>query len=89
PASFNLLDTKEALATISLVSGNQYDTHENLLYIRKDLIDKETKKRNKILCLIVWGERQYWPEDIHKIHRKDLFPIYQAHKNVYKKAYIL
>ncbi len=83
-SSFNLIDTKSGSASISFVRGDQYGTHENLLYLRKDLLDKFIKKSGKKLFLIAWGERQYWPKEIFK-HRDDLNPIYQAYENVYKE----
>ncbi len=87
--SFNLLDRKDKIASISFVRGDQYGTHENLLYLRKDLIDKLIKKTGKKLYLIAWGERQYWPEDISDIHRGEFSSIYQAYKNVYREIIIL
>lgn len=83
-ASFNLLDIKDKVASISFVRGDQYGTHENLLYIRKDLLDKILKKSGKKLFLIAWGERQFWPETGFE-HRKELAPIYEKYQNVYKE----
>lgn len=87
PASFDFLDSEGRLASISFVTGNQYKTHKNLLYLRKDLVDKIIKRSKKDFYLLTWGERQYWPENISEIHREDLSPIYQAHKNIYKKLF--
>lgn len=84
-ASFDLLDYKDQVASVSFVRGNRYGTHENLLYLRKDMLDKFLKKKSKKLFLIAWGERQYWPESGFE-HRKDLSPIYETHQNIYKQV---
>ncbi|OGG13237.1 hypothetical protein A2773_01190 [Candidatus Gottesmanbacteria bacterium RIFCSPHIGHO2_01_FULL_39_10] len=84
-ASFNFLDQKGGVASISFVRGDQYGTHENLLYLRKNLLDKILKKSGKKLFLIAWGERQFWPETGFE-HRKELAPIYEKYQNVYKEV---
>lgn len=81
---FNLLDLNDKVASISFVRGEQYGTHENLLYLREDLFNKIIKKSHKKLFLLTWGERMFWPETGFE-HREDLSPIYQSYKNVYKK----
>ena len=83
-ASFNMFDNKDRVASVSFIRGDQYGTHENLLYLRKDILDKFLKKNSKRLLLIAWGERQFWPESGFE-HRKDLSPIYEKYQNVYKE----
>jgi len=87
PASFIFLNSESQPVSISFVRGDQYGTHENLLYLRKDLIDKIVKKSGKRFYLLTWGERRYWPENLSEVHREDLSPIYQAYNNIYKKLF--
>ncbi len=88
PTSFNFLDSKSKVVSISHNVGDRYGTHENLLYLHKDLVDKIIKKTGKTLSLITWGERQYWPDNLDFTHRKDHDDIHRNHKNVYRKIYL-
>lgn len=84
-ATFNLVDSKGKTVAIPIATGDQYGTHENLLYLRKDLLAKILKKTGKAFVLITWGERQYWPESGFE-HPKELAPIYQKYQNIYKEV---
>lgn len=83
--SFGFLDKKGDRAVVSYANGDQYGTNENLLYISKDLIDKYLKKNKKELYIIAWGEREYWPSNLERIHRDEFQEIYQKYKNVHKQ----
>ena len=68
-------------------TGDQYGTHENLLYIRKNFLGTILKKTRKAFVLITWAERQYWPENLDNIHRPDHAKIHQNYENIYKQNY--
>ncbi|WP_338813285.1 hypothetical protein V9L05_18245 [Bernardetia sp. Wsw4-3y2] len=54
--SFDLLDKAGVLASKNIHYSDKKDTH-NFTYIRKDLIDKFTKKHKMKLVQVIWGER--------------------------------
>lgn len=84
--SFDFNDAIGRRAIISRCSGDPYGTHENLLYVRKDLLDSYLRVRRKKLNLLIWGERQFWPKQrMDNFHRKDLSSIYENYENVFKK----
>lgn len=85
PNNYDFLDTSNNLATMTFVEGGQYKSHKNLLYIRKDLLKKLENKYKKTFLLCVWGERQYWPNNLDLIHREDYSEIYQARKNLHRQ----
>jgi hypothetical protein len=85
PDSFNFLDSDGHLATISFLEGGPYKTHRNLLYLRKDLLEKIKKKYNKEFFLCAWGERQYWPKDLGLLPSDKYSAIYQARKNLHRQ----
>jgi hypothetical protein len=68
--------------------GDQYGTHEDLLYLRKDLVEQILKKARKKFLVVTWGERQYWPENFNDIHRPEYAEIMQNYRNIYKKVFI-
>ena len=82
--SFNMRDHKGRLASISVYRGDEYGTHENLLYLRKDLLERFLKKCEKKLFILAWGERDYWPEDTLE-RGKNLSSIYQKRQNIYRE----
>ncbi len=82
--SFNLVNSKGKTVAIPVATGDQYGTHENLLYLRKEFLDKILKKTGKAFVLITWGERQYWPESGFE-HPKELAPYYEKYQNIYKE----
>ncbi len=86
-ATFNLVNAKREVVAMPVSTGDQYGTHENLLYIRKDFLETILKKTGKTFVLITWGERQYWPERLDDIHRPDHSKIHQNHENIYKRNY--
>lgn len=83
-SSFSFIDRSNHVASLSFFRGDKFGTHENLLYLRKDILDKYLKRLEKELVLIAWGERQYWPEGGFE-RRKDLSPIYEKYQNIYKE----
>ncbi|MDD5721097.1 MAG: hypothetical protein PHT16_01465 [Candidatus Pacebacteria bacterium] len=87
PASFNILNAKREVVAIPVSVGNQYGTHENLLYARKDLVDLILKESGKKMLIVTWGERQYWPENLDDIHRTDHRSIIEKRENIYKQNY--
>lgn len=82
--SLNLSNKKNEIVSISFIQGDQFGSHTNLLYVRKDLLENIIKKCRKKLFIVAWGERQIWSENGF-IRNKDLDPIYQSYKNVYKE----
>ena len=85
--TFNLVNSKRETVAIPKTTGNQYGTHENLLYLRKDLLEKILKETGKVFVLITWGEREYRPEQLDDIHRSDHAKIHQNYENIYKQNY--
>lgn len=87
-SSFNLSNEEEEIMAIPINRGDQYGTHENLLYLRKDLLEKIQKKTGKTFVLVSWGERRYWPENLDDIHRSDHADILKKNQNVYKQNFV-
>ncbi len=85
PNGYNFYDKSGKLATISFTEGGQYKTHKNLLYIRKDLLEKLKKSYKMDFFLCVEGERQYWPKDLGLIHNDEFSAIYQKRKNMHRQ----
>jgi len=86
--SFYLVNNKGEVVAVPITTGKQYGTHENLLYLRESFVSEILRKTGKVLVLITWGERQYWPEDLDNIHRSDHANIVQNYKNIYKQNII-
>jgi hypothetical protein len=86
--SFEIVNEKDEIIAIPVITGERYGTHENLLYLREDFVEKILKKTGKSLVLVTWGERQYWPENLDNIHRPDHSEILQTYKNIYKQNFI-
>ena len=83
--TFNFLDSKGKIATISIVDGGPYRTHKNLLYLRADLFKKLLQTHKNIFLMCAHGERQYWPKSMILDRREDLSLIYQADKNTHRQ----
>jgi hypothetical protein len=71
-----------------VTSGDQYGTHENILYLKKSFVEEILRKSKKKLLVVTWGERQYWPENLNDIHRPEHAEITQNYKNIYKQIFI-
>jgi hypothetical protein len=83
--TFNFLDSKGELATISTVDGGPCKTHRNFLYLRKDLFQRLLKIHKAAFLMCAHGERQYWPKNMSIGRREDLSPIYQGDENIHKQ----
>ncbi|NVM55358.1 MAG: hypothetical protein HWN66_16750 [Candidatus Helarchaeota archaeon] len=84
PQSFDMLDKKGGKASITLQWGDPLDTSHELIYLRKDLLDKYLTKKDKQLVWIIWGERGYRSED-----NKGLEEFRKKHKPYQVYQYIL
>jgi hypothetical protein len=85
PDTLDMYCADGTLATVSISSGGPYKTHQNLLYIRKDLLKKLEERYKKFFHWYIWGEKNFWPEDMSNFHRADLQKIYQGHKNIHRQ----
>ncbi len=85
--TFDLVTEKGEVVGKPVTSGNQYGTHENVLYLKKNFVEEILKKSKKKLLVVTWGERQYWPENLNEIHRPEHAEITQNYRNIYKQIY--
>ena len=76
PQYFNMLGDKGEKASIILQLGDLWHNGENLIYLRKDLLKKYLKKKNKQLIWIVWGEREFKTK-----HNEGLEEFSEKHKH--------
>lgn len=63
PQTFNFVNKKMDRVSFSIQSGSNWDERQNAVFLRKDLLDKYLKNKNKSLIWLIWGERQYDPGD--------------------------
>ena len=86
PQSFDMVDKEGRKASITLRWGDPWHTTHELIYLRKDLLEKYLTKGNKELTWIIWGEREYRSKD-----NEGLQEFAQEHKSyqVYKSNIFL
>ncbi len=83
--SIELIDKFSRQATVYRESANRESPKFELLYLRKDLLDKYLHSVNRKLIWVVWGEREFHYEVLERIRRKpDVAAIFQSHKQIYK-----
>ena len=56
--SWDMYDSDNKLASISISWRNQQDAWQNLLYLRKDILDKFLKQKKLKLVWAFWGGRE-------------------------------
>jgi len=71
-----MLDDKGEKASIILQLGDSWHNGKNLIYLRKDLLEKYLKEKNKQLVWIVWGEREFKSK-----HNEGLEEFSEKHKH--------
>jgi len=76
PQYFNMLDNKCKKASIVLQLGDSWHNGKDLIYLRKDLLEKYLKEKNKKLVWIIWGER-----DFKSKHNEGLKEFSEKHKH--------
>lgn len=76
PQYFNMLDNKGKKASIVLQLGDSWHNGKDLIYLRKDLLEKYLKEKNKQLVWIVWGEREFKSK-----HNEGLEEFSEKHKH--------
>ena len=88
PQYFNMLDSVDKKASITLELGDSWHNGKNLIYLRKDLLEKYLKEKNKQLVWIVWGEREFKSkhneglEEFSEKHKH--YKVYGPHFSIFK-----
>ncbi len=59
PQTFNLYDKGDRKASVTLKWRNNTHTFHELIYLRKDLLDKVLQDKGLDLIWGIWGERRY------------------------------
>lgn len=58
PHTFDLFEKDGRRASITIRCGNSFPTEHDLIYLRKDLLDRFLREYNYNLLWAIWGERQ-------------------------------
>lgn len=88
PQYFNMLDSEDKKASVTLELGDSWHNGKNLIYLRKDLLEKYLKEKNKQLVWIVWGEREFKSkhneglEEFSEKHKH--YKVYGPHFSIFK-----
>ena len=59
----DLYDADDVLASFSYQYEVSFNDQESFVYLRHDLLDKYLKDNQLTMFSIIWGERDYYPED--------------------------
>ena len=81
--TFDLYDTSNRRASITLRWGDAWHTFHKLTYMRKDLLDRFLQDREIELLWGIWGERRYKSKDnegLHEFAKK--YPSYKVYQDV-------
>jgi len=88
PQYFNMLDNEGKKASIVLQLGDSWHNGKKLIYLRKDLLEKYLKEKNKQLVWIIWGEREFKSknneglEEFSEKHKH--YKVYGPHFSIFK-----
>lgn len=84
PQSFDMLDKEGKKASITFQWGDPWRTTHKLIYLRKDLLEKYLKKKDKQLVWIILGERQYGAKDNEGL--EEFTKKHKSHYQVFKST---
>ena len=83
----DLYDLTGQLASQYRIFGKWPGTRTQLLYIRKDLLEKYLCQTGQKIIWIIWGERSFKSEKIQNI-RDELQPVWSRHTHIHKKLIV-
>ena len=84
--SIELLDQHGRQATIYRESRKNDETRFQLLYLRKDLVDRYLKASGRSLVWIIWGERQFHYDMFESVRQNpEISTAMQAHEHIHKR----
>ncbi|AEE20634.1 hypothetical protein JM84_2027 [Dokdonia sp. Hel_I_63] len=92
PQTFDLFDDKGQLAYKKYHFHENYNSHQNFEYLRKDLLQKYLEDTNQNIVWKIWGEKQTYFENhnesinFYKKHRVDG---YQKFKSILSEEQVL
>jgi len=84
PQSFNLIDQSGNQASFSIENGSVWRNGESYVYLRQDLLDKYLAAKSKSLVWLIWGEREYEPDNYES---RALVEFSKKHGNNYLRYY--
>lgn len=85
--SIDLFDQTGAQATLYRGAEDSWSKTYDVLYLRKDLLDKVLRAKAKSLVWVVWGERGFPTEDALRLnHEPDIQVALQHYEHLYKRV---
>lgn len=85
--SMDLYDKNGNPASLYRMFGNAEFWKSDLLYLRKDLLEKYLVDTGKEIVWIIWGERDFKHEELEK-HRSEIQDIWSTHKHIHRNHII-
>ena len=80
PQAFDLFEKTARRASITFCHGEAWHTFQTLTYLRQDLVERFLVETNSELIWAIWGEREFFSNDMAKC---DAF----AEEHVYRKVF--
>lgn len=81
--SMDLYDEHGNLASLYRMFGNQEFWRSDLLYLRKDLLEKYLAATGKEIVWIIWGERDFKHKQLDR-YRSEIQDIWSAYKHIHR-----
>lgn len=74
PQTFDLFEKDGSRASITIQYNNEsLSINQEMTYLRQDLLDQYLNENNLKFIWGIWGAKEYYPEDLSKIHDDNEF----------------